>query len=175
MTSAKATARPVAPMLVMGTIVLLFLLGMVTQSYAFSIISSQSSTSTSSSSIITSSSSSSSTTPSNNNNNNVLQPYHPSFQLFATIVSPFDDSASSSSSSATNTNTDDDLESSSSATTTTTAATKLVGPLDLTWENVELVLDEMRPYLIQDGGNVRSWDIYIYKQTHTCCGLVVIT
>ena len=26
--------------------------------------------------------------------------------------------------------------------------------LELTWENVDKVLDEMRPYLIQDGGNV---------------------
>lgn len=26
--------------------------------------------------------------------------------------------------------------------------------LELTWDNVETVLDEMRPYLIQDGGNV---------------------
>jgi len=26
--------------------------------------------------------------------------------------------------------------------------------LDLTWENVDMVLDEMRPYLMQDGGNV---------------------
>ena len=33
------------------------------------------------------------------------------------------------------------------------------GPLDLTWENVELVLDDMRPYLIQDGGNVAITDI----------------
>jgi hypothetical protein len=28
------------------------------------------------------------------------------------------------------------------------------GPLELTWDNVEMVLDGMRPYLIQDGGNV---------------------
>ena len=28
------------------------------------------------------------------------------------------------------------------------------GPFELTWENVDMVLDEMRPYLIQDGGNV---------------------
>lgn len=33
------------------------------------------------------------------------------------------------------------------------------GPLELTWENVELVLDDMRPYLIQDGGNVAITDI----------------
>lgn len=31
--------------------------------------------------------------------------------------------------------------------------------LDLTWENVELVLDELRPFLIQDGGNVVIKDI----------------
>jgi NifU-like domain len=31
--------------------------------------------------------------------------------------------------------------------------------LDLTWENVERVLDEMRPFLIQDGGNVVISDI----------------
>jgi hypothetical protein len=33
------------------------------------------------------------------------------------------------------------------------------GPLDLTWDNVEMVLDEMRPYLIQDGGNVAIKEI----------------
>ncbi len=32
-------------------------------------------------------------------------------------------------------------------------------PLDLTWENVDLVLEEMRPYLIQDGGNVAISEI----------------
>merc|ERR1719183_2875171 len=37
--------------------------------------------------------------------------------------------------------------------------TPLVGPLDLTLENVEAVLDEMRPYLIADGGNVAVVDI----------------
>jgi len=36
---------------------------------------------------------------------------------------------------------------------------KLVGPLPLTLENVELVLDEMRPFLISDGGNVAVRDI----------------
>jgi len=30
----------------------------------------------------------------------------------------------------------------------------LEGPLELTWDNVEAVLDEMRHFLIQDGGNV---------------------
>jgi NifU-like domain len=34
------------------------------------------------------------------------------------------------------------------------SATKLGYNLDLTLENVEAVLDELRPYLIQDGGNV---------------------
>ena len=33
------------------------------------------------------------------------------------------------------------------------------GPLPLTWENVELVLDSMRGYLIADGGNVAVRDI----------------
>ena len=37
--------------------------------------------------------------------------------------------------------------------------TKLEGPLDLTWENVDAVLDEMRPFLIQDGGNVKIDEI----------------
>eukprot|EP00965_Chrysotila_dentata_P077069 2544713-Pleurochrysis_carterae.AAC.3 len=35
----------------------------------------------------------------------------------------------------------------------------VVGPLALTLENVELVLDEMRPYLMADGGNVAVADI----------------
>ena len=33
-------------------------------------------------------------------------------------------------------------------------ATQIEGPLDLNWDNVDIVLDEMRPYLISDGGNV---------------------
>lgn len=33
------------------------------------------------------------------------------------------------------------------------------GPLELTWDNVEAVLEEMRPYLIQDGGNVAISEI----------------
>eukprot|EP00980_Cylindrotheca_fusiformis_P010027 scaffold2214_cov139-Cylindrotheca_fusiformis.AAC.24 len=58
-------------------------------------------------------------------------------QLFQdVIVSPFDGDGSSSS----------DQGGASTRT--------LEGPLELTWENVEAVLDEMRPYLIQDGGNV---------------------
>ena len=36
---------------------------------------------------------------------------------------------------------------------------KLEGPLPLTLDNVELVLDEMRPYLLADGGNVAVRDI----------------
>jgi len=31
--------------------------------------------------------------------------------------------------------------------------------LELTWDNVDMVLDEMRPYLIQDGGNVKISEI----------------
>ncbi|MGK3745975.1 MAG: hypothetical protein ACI8RD_007883 [Bacillariaceae sp.] len=60
-----------------------------------------------------------------------------------TIVSPFDESSNDSS-----TTTSED------GTTTTATKSKLEGPLDLTWDNVELVLDEMRHFLIQDGGNV---------------------
>mmetsp|Transcript_16783 Transcript_16783/g.31908 ORF Transcript_16783/g.31908 Transcript_16783/m.31908 type:complete len:164 (+) Transcript_16783:30-521(+) len=58
-----------------------------------------------------------------------------------TIISPFDNSG--------------EEESSSAAVATET----LEGPLELTWENVEKVLDEMRPYLIQDGGNVAITEI----------------
>jgi len=32
-------------------------------------------------------------------------------------------------------------------------------PLDLTWENVDLVLEEMRPYLQADGGDVTISEI----------------
>ena len=66
-----------------------------------------------------------------------------------TIVSPFDES-----------NTDSNSASKATATTTTSPPKKKDdGPLDLTWENVELVLDEMRPFLIQDGGNVAITEI----------------
>jgi lysyl-tRNA synthetase class 2 len=63
--------------------------------------------------------------------------------LFDTIVSPFDDSGGDG----------------SSVATESAQPTKLVGPLDLTWDNVEAVLDEMRPFLVQDGGNVVIQDI----------------
>ena len=36
---------------------------------------------------------------------------------------------------------------------------RIVGPLPLTEDNVEAVLDEMRPYLINDGGNVALREI----------------
>lgn len=62
------------------------------------------------------------------------------------IVSPFDDSRSSGEA--------------TTATYTPSEATELEGEfLDLTYDNVELVLDEMRPYLIQDGGNVAIAEI----------------
>jgi len=35
----------------------------------------------------------------------------------------------------------------------------LEGPLELTWDNVDAVLDEMRHFLIQDGGNVAIQEI----------------
>jgi Fe-S cluster biogenesis protein NfuA len=57
------------------------------------------------------------------------------------IISPFDNSAASS-----------DGDNGSVATTTTSVSSNEI--LDLTYENVELVLDGMRHFLIQDGGNV---------------------
>ncbi|KAL7565066.1 hypothetical protein ACA910_005077 [Epithemia clementina (nom. ined.)] len=64
------------------------------------------------------------------------------------VISPFDDSRQQ------------DGGGSSTATYTPTAPTELGdGPLDLTYENVEMVLEEMRPYLIQDGGNVAITEI----------------
>lgn len=50
-----------------------------------------------------------------------------------------------------------DAEGGSSGTKTATKA--LEGPLELTWENVDAVLDEMRHYLINDGGNVAITEI----------------
>lgn len=64
----------------------------------------------------------------------------------ADIVSPFDGGEGSSSGD-------------SSTATTTEEKSKLEGPLDLTWENVDAVLDEMRGFLIQDGGNVAITEI----------------
>lgn len=61
------------------------------------------------------------------------------FVKMADIISPFDDSSAA------------DGKSGPGASTTKTIDD---GPLELTWENVELVLDSMRSYLIQDGGNV---------------------
>jgi lysyl-tRNA synthetase class 2 len=58
------------------------------------------------------------------------------------IVSPFDNS-----------------EEGGSDAVATTTTTKLEGPLELTWDNVEAVLDEMRHFLIQDGGNVAITEI----------------
>ncbi len=62
------------------------------------------------------------------------------------IISPFDSSA------------EEDGEGGVS-TATYTALPSDDEPLDLTWENVDLVLEEMRPYLIQDGGNVAISEI----------------
>ena len=67
-----------------------------------------------------------------------------------TIVSPFD-----------NTSGGGDSESVATATPTTSYSPLPTDdePLDLTWENVDLVLEEMRPYLLQDGGNVAISEI----------------
>ena len=73
-------------------------------------------------------------------------------QLRMTIVSPFDNA--------------DDTTADSSSTSTTTTTTAGYNPLptndeplELTWENVDMVLEEMRPYLLQDGGNVAISEI----------------
>lgn len=58
------------------------------------------------------------------------------------IVSPFDNGSE--------TETESSVESSSNSEEEI---------LDLTWDNVDLVLEEMRPFLIQDGGNVAISDI----------------
>jgi hypothetical protein len=62
------------------------------------------------------------------------------FALRDVIVSPFD-------------------ESSNKGTGDSVATATKEGPFELTWENVEMVLDEMRPFLIQDGGNVAIKEI----------------
>jgi hypothetical protein len=61
--------------------------------------------------------------------------------LGMTIVSPFDSSEDAAS------------------TATYTPLPSNDEPLELTWENVDMVLEEMRPYLLQDGGNVAISEI----------------
>jgi len=68
-----------------------------------------------------------------------------------TIVSPFANNEGELS--------DDDLMGESVATATYNPLPSDDEPLDLTWENVDLVLEEMRPYLLQDGGNVAISEI----------------
>eukprot|EP00566_Odontella_aurita_P022055 CAMPEP_0113543796 /NCGR_PEP_ID=MMETSP0015_2-20120614/10355_1 /TAXON_ID=2838 /ORGANISM="Odontella" /LENGTH=228 /DNA_ID=CAMNT_0000443991 /DNA_START=130 /DNA_END=813 /DNA_ORIENTATION=- /assembly_acc=CAM_ASM_000160 len=65
-----------------------------------------------------------------------------SLRMTDTIVSPFEGDGEST------------------ATYTPTEATEISDELlELTWENVDKVLEEMRPYLIQDGGNVAISEI----------------
>jgi lysyl-tRNA synthetase class 2 len=76
--------------------------------------------------------------------------------LSMTIKSPFDDSAGSGA--------NETSASSADGSTAVVTPTEVMAPsdgeiLDLTWENVDLVLEEMRPFLIQDGGNVAIADI----------------
>jgi Fe-S cluster biogenesis protein NfuA len=61
-------------------------------------------------------------------------------RLFDTIVSPFDNN--------------DGGDQPVATAEEPTESVDVEGPLELTWDNVELVLDKMRPFLIQDGGNV---------------------
>lgn len=72
--------------------------------------------------------------------------------LAMTIVSPFANSTEGDA--------DDDFDGGASvATATYTPLPSDDEPLDLTWENVDMVLEEMRPYLLQDGGNVAISEI----------------
>ncbi|GMI04510.1 hypothetical protein TrLO_g15466 [Triparma laevis f. longispina] len=64
-------------------------------------------------------------------------------KTFSEIESPFADGGGASASEADNLGPAETFE----------------GPLDLTLDNVEAVLDEMRPYLISDGGNVKVTEI----------------
>jgi len=78
-----------------------------------------------------------------------IAPQRPQTRRFGTllraIVSPFDDS--------------DDEAGEVATATYTPLPTEGDEPLDLTWDNVDMVLDEMRPYLLQDGGNVAISEI----------------
>lgn len=76
------------------------------------------------------------------------------------IVSPFDRSDDNT----------DDPYAPPGATTTTADDDEF---LELTWDNVEKVLDGMRPYLVQDGGNVVISDIdgpVVYLELQGACG-----
>jgi hypothetical protein len=64
------------------------------------------------------------------------------------IVSPFDESGAATAEAPTDGDGDEMTH------TKAKTVADIVGPLDLTWDNVELVLDAMRGFLIQDGGNV---------------------
>jgi len=81
----------------------------------------------------------------------IVLPRRPSFVRMGAggsedpIVSPFDDSSDSGG-----------VATSTSHSGTTNEEQEY---LELTWENVDKVLDEMRPYLIQDGGNVKISEI----------------
>ena len=76
----------------------------------------------------------------------------------STIVSPFESETSTA-----------------TATTTTTPANGEQGPLELTKDNVDKVLDEVRPYLISDGGNVAVHNVdtttgNVYLVLEGACG-----
>eukprot|EP00538_Stauroneis_constricta_P005123 CAMPEP_0119551662 /NCGR_PEP_ID=MMETSP1352-20130426/4851_1 /TAXON_ID=265584 /ORGANISM="Stauroneis constricta, Strain CCMP1120" /LENGTH=242 /DNA_ID=CAMNT_0007597757 /DNA_START=120 /DNA_END=848 /DNA_ORIENTATION=- len=100
----------------------------------------------------------------------IQQPSSPSFKTTTTslydIVSPFDDANTANKESV--------------ATTFAEGGAAVSGsdddddqPLDLTWENVDMVLEEMRPYLIQDGGNVAIDEIdgpVVRLQLQGACG-----
>lgn len=71
----------------------------------------------------------------------------------ADVISPFDDAPPSEY--------DDEVPVSSSSTGYNPSDPMEMDEemLELTWDNVDMVLEEMRPYLIQDGGNVKISEI----------------
>ena len=80
---------------------------------------------------------------------------------FMTIVSPFENQGEGSS-----------LSQDPYAPSVSVATASKDEILELTWENVELVLDNMRPYLMQDGGNVAIKEIdgpVVYLELQVCC------
>eukprot|EP00555_Chaetoceros_dichaeta_P015221 CAMPEP_0198262794 /NCGR_PEP_ID=MMETSP1447-20131203/11250_1 /TAXON_ID=420782 /ORGANISM="Chaetoceros dichaeta, Strain CCMP1751" /LENGTH=266 /DNA_ID=CAMNT_0043951159 /DNA_START=45 /DNA_END=842 /DNA_ORIENTATION=+ len=81
---------------------------------------------------------------------------HSQLNMASDVVSPFDDAPAYE-------EYDDEVPVSSSATgyNPSDPTDMMDGEemLELTWENVDDVLEEMRPYLIQDGGNVKISEI----------------
>lgn len=102
------------------------------------------------------------TTTKSNSHNGVfaIQKKQRRIQLNESVISPFDESDSTQATGGYNPSSPKDM-----------AADEEL--LDLTWDNVDTVLEEMRPYLIQDGGNVKIAEIdgpVVRLQLEGACG-----